>query len=58
MKINIYQAFYQIKMFKDLKKLITFSTKLDILTNLIMLFYLYKKAASLQYIINNAILNF
>ena len=57
-KIDIYQAFYQIRMFEDSKKLTTFLTRFDILKYLIMLFNLCNSPAFWQHLINKKLFSF
>lgn len=57
-KIDIYHAFYQIKIFEDSKKLTTFLIRFDAFKYLIILFGLYNKSGFWQYFINNTLFNF
>ena len=57
-KIDIYQAFYQIRIFEDSKELITFPIRFDIFKYLVIPFGLYNNSASWQYFINNISFNF
>ena len=57
-KIDIHQAFYQIRMFKDSEELNTFLTRFGAFKYLIMQFGLFNGTASWQYLINNTLFDF
>ena len=57
-KINIRQAFYQIRMFEDSKKLTTFLTRFGTFKYLVMPFELCNGPASWQHFINNILFDF
>ena len=56
--IDIYQVFYQIKMFKDSKELTTFLTRFNVFKYLIILFGLCNGLVSWQHLINDILFDF
>lgn len=57
-KIDIRQAFYQIKISKDSKELITLFTRFGTFQYLVMLFDLYNCQASCQHLIDDTLIDF
>ncbi len=57
-KIDIRQAFYQIKMFEDLEELTTFLTRFGKFKYLVIVFSLYNDLAFWQHLINNILFDF
>ncbi len=57
-KIDIRQAFYQIKMSEDSKELTTFLTRFGAFKYLVIPFGLYNRPASWQYLINDTLFDF
>ena len=57
-KIDIYQAFYQIRMSKDSEELTIFLTRFDAFKYLVMPFGLYNWPVSWQHLINNTLFEF